>query len=62
MRISTHLNRKKNIDEFLEKELLNVQILIAINSNESKNHQLMNFSDACFVVSFDDKKQSILIN
>jgi len=62
MHIFTYLNKKKYINEFLEKELSTIDLLMDIDSRTLTNKDLINYSNSLFVFSNDKEKDSVIIN
>jgi len=62
MHIFTYLNKKKYINEFLEKELSKIDLLMDIDSRTLTNKDLINYSNSLFVFSNDKEKDSVIIN
>ena len=58
----TYSKKQKQINDFLEKELSNIDSLIAIHSQKAINNNFIDYSNALFVFANAKEKDSVILN
>ena len=62
MPIFTYSKKQQQINDFLDKELSNIDRLISIHSRKAITNNLIDYSNALFVFPNDKEKDSVILN